>query len=105
MIRYFCDKCGKQIDGPTDQVLQRTEYGEGKSLHIAVFASNQKVGMYSQGITQRVLDQTYGHFCLHCIIDAVNTLDDRPKPEESCVIDMTRRGGQRLKDKPKAKKG
>lgn len=78
MIRYYCDKCGKEAS--SDQKFGvRVDAGVGKSLNVLLVASDRAVGVTYGTLGARSLDQTYGHFCIYCVIDAVNTLDDRPK--------------------------
>ena len=65
-IKYFCDKCKKEI------TAKNSVPGGG--------LKTQNLGALSiEIITSLGSCANAGHWCKYCIIDEVNTLDDRPK--------------------------
>lgn len=75
-VRYFCDCCGNEI---TD--ANRIESDKGRLFGIL----RSKVKGQTEPLQVEVttaLGSTWnaGHFCKYCVIDAVNSKDDRPMP-------------------------
>lgn len=69
MIRYFCDCCNREIPiDPIDPLgrLKATVKGGNHSLTVSVITSKDGTA-------------NSGHFCKYCVLDAIATLDDRPK--------------------------
>lgn len=62
MIKYFCDKCGIEID--RDNQFEHKEFKIAKHIVTLTFQD--------PNIREDAL-------CLHCVIDAVDALDTRPK--------------------------
>lgn len=78
MIRYFCDCCGKEIAEGTTKIE-----GTDKGRLLGILRSKlQPPGEPLQVEVTTALGSTWngGHFCKYCVIDAVNSKDDRPMP-------------------------
>jgi hypothetical protein len=77
MIRYFCDCCGEEIADKN-----RIE-GSDKGRLLGV--QRPKIKTQTDPLQVEVttaLGSSWnaGHFCKYCVIDAVNSQDDRPMP-------------------------
>lgn len=73
MIKYFCDKCEKEI--PEGDL-------HGRSVLGRISATVRPKGEFAKGLFVEVitgLDKTSnaGEFCTHCILDTLYELDDR----------------------------
>ena len=67
MIKIFCDACGTEItSGHGKEKVAAKDYHNGGTLRVAIYPVK---GSYGEG----------EHFCLYCLLDTINTLDDRDK--------------------------
>lgn len=75
MIRYFCDCCGEEIAD-----TNRIESDKGRLLGV-LRSKLRPPGEPLQVEVTTALGSSWngGHFCKYCVIDAVNTKDDRPQ--------------------------
>lgn len=76
MIKHFCDQCGVQI---TELNKPRNDFSLFLEGGVRLGGAYKELGFSIT--TGHVSTKTWngGDFCKYCIIDAVNTLDDRPK--------------------------
>lgn len=93
MIRYFCDCCGEEIAD-----ANRIE-GSDKGRLLAILRPRVKTQTEPLQVeVTTALGSTWnaGHFCRYCVIDAVNTKDDRPRaaPPVSCWLVEKRENGR-----------
>lgn len=65
-----CDRCGDETVGKVHKRAWQVVDG-------------RLVASLSYGLSGTVSSEDDEHFCLYCVIDAVNKLDDRPKPGRS----------------------
>lgn len=72
MIRYFCDCCGEEIaDGdtkdrnPLHRLTAKLKRGNSE-LQVEVIETKDNVS-------------NAGQFCRYCVLDALASLDDRPR--------------------------
>lgn len=70
MIRYFCDYCEKEIDN-NNRI-------DGDRLKTEI--TSRQNFMTVEVVTSTADMAKDCHFCKYCVIEAVNRLDDRPKP-------------------------
>lgn len=64
--KIVCDRCGHEETG--------------KRVRREWHAQDGRLGVHiSYGLTGTVSSEDDEHYCLYCVIDAINTLDDRPK--------------------------
>jgi hypothetical protein len=68
MIKHFCDQCGAEITN----VSWRLQ-GQVRKLAFEVMTGSGKTSASSDHVMND------GDFCKYCIIDAINTLDDRAR--------------------------
>ena len=61
MIKYFCDKCGVEVD--RDNQFEHKEF---------------KISKHVVTLTMPDAQTTEDALCLHCVLDEVAELDDRP---------------------------
>lgn len=71
MVKYFCDYCENEIDD--DNRI------DGDRLKTQITADSYTLSI--EIITGLNGVANAGHFCKYCVIQAVNKLDDRPKPD------------------------
>lgn len=72
-IKYYCDVCCSEIEGPESgalitEVIQ-LRFGRAAKLTFSAQIVNDKGAHISWDL------------CKYCVIDAVNKLDDRPRQE------------------------
>lgn len=77
MIKYYCDRCEQEL---TDR--NRLPHNDIGRLQSHFKLSNGKV-MRAEIITGTDSTANLGHYCKYCIIDCINTLDDRSKLDAS----------------------
>jgi hypothetical protein len=80
-IKHFCDNCGHALDsgntlgkGNVLKVENDTPSRGGVSFYVHLTASTSPGG------------SPVGDLCKHCVIDAVNKLDDRPKQAPAPLV-------------------
>lgn len=85
MIKHVCDICGNDID------LRNND--ENVELFTAAISKKATIknGLHLQlsvtlSFVQKSDQNSWGDFCRYCMIDLVNTLDDRPKVEEKTYV-------------------
>lgn len=78
MIKYFCDSCGSEI--------KENQYGVDNPLPFLFHVKHEKIKKVNAAVVIYKAKDYYDrdisnqpHFCKYCLIDAVNTLDDRPR--------------------------
>jgi hypothetical protein len=75
MIRHYCDGCGKEITEDNAAV--------GGPIHcsdrLGTEITKRGVKLRVEIITSMDGTANAGHFCRHCVLDALYKLDDRPK--------------------------
>lgn len=78
MKRIFCDLCGEEVTDDTDlaPLLDITGYAKGRSYNMSLIVSVKRDLVYT-GAGYEVLED----ICRHCVIDAVNKVDKRPKAD------------------------
>lgn len=79
MVRFFCDCCGKEI--PEDYNMFKNPLHGRLSTKLKRGNSELTVQVieYKDGVSNS------GHFCHHCVLDALYTLDDRAAPDSSIM--------------------
>lgn len=75
MIRRFCDLCGAEM------TERNTPFG-GSIGRMGTKLKRLDCVMTVEVITGRDSTSNAGDFCKHCILDALQELDDRPKPTD-----------------------
>lgn len=67
MIRYFCDCCDKEITerNPLRRLTAKLKRGNSE-LQVEVIEAKDGTS-------------NAGHFCRYCVLDALLSLDDRPR--------------------------
>ena len=80
MMKRFCDACGQEIAGPT-HVEADVTFAAYPGLCVRV-----EVGLVHFAVDDddhEYIDAGHGlriDVCRHCILDAINRTDDRPRP-------------------------
>ena len=74
MIKYFCDCCGNQIVSADVDRGDRTELGR---LTATIKRGNATLKV--EVLESKDGCANAGQFCRYCVLDAFNTLDDRPR--------------------------
>lgn len=74
MIKHFCDCCGEEI---TDR--NKATGGSVGRIGCYVRSSNAASELFVEVITAKDKASNTGDFCKYCIIDAINSLDDRTR--------------------------
>jgi hypothetical protein len=85
VIKEYCDSCGVEIDN--------NNRADGGKIHCPDSRLGCEVPSKKRGgpvlrveiITSSNGTANAGHFCKHCILDALNALDDRKKPRLRAV--------------------
>jgi hypothetical protein len=77
MVKYFCDMCGVEI---TDD--NHPQGGFNCSKRLGATLEQKGVTLKVEIITGKDGVSNAGAFCLHCILQALNKLDKRPRTEE-----------------------
>ena len=75
MIRRFCDLCGAEM------TERNTPFG-GSIGRMGAKLKRLDCVMTVEVITGRDSTSNAGDFCKHCILDALQDMDDRPKPTD-----------------------
>jgi hypothetical protein len=78
MTKYFCDICEKEITPENNVSLG----GNSSRLEGEKRYHKSLNGLYFEIITGLNKTANAGVFCKYCIIDAVKSLDDRPRAVE-----------------------
>ena len=71
VIKRFCDCCGNEITGAN-------ECGGGTSGRLGATLSRNGVKLDIEVLTAKDGTSNDGDFCKHCVLDALQKLDDRP---------------------------
>lgn len=79
MIRTFCDCCGNEITDGNSTACGNKSLGRLTAQVMPKIGGKGEV-MAVEVITAHEGTWNKGHFCKYCVIDAINTLDDRPQP-------------------------
>lgn len=77
MIRTFCDCCGDEITDRNSVAARGNALGR-----LTANVKPKKHGGETMGVEVITAGEgtwNKGHFCKYCVIDAINTLDDRPR--------------------------
>ncbi len=70
MIEHKCDKCGKKIEG---------KITSSAPFFMTIDKPTFKLNLSLTDVVLEGSREKYEHLCKYCIIDIINTLDDRPK--------------------------
>lgn len=77
MIKYFCDICEEEIT-ERNQVSSET-CKTRLGTEVVYRTKSKKIGVevitFLDGVSNA------GNFCRYCVIDTINTMDDRPRAE------------------------
>lgn len=80
MIKYFCDCCGAELTDRNRCLGSSEGEGEGKGRLGASYSRTLKAPkLMFEILTGKDGTWNAGDFCRYCVIDAVNSLDDRPR--------------------------
>lgn len=74
MTKNFCDVCSRELTVANKPQNQITFATAGR------LAVKTEAGLFVEILTGFNSTLNAGDFCKYCIIDAVNTLDNRPQP-------------------------
>lgn len=74
MIKHFCDYCEREIEKGTYGNTYEVKF---RALMNTTLEANITLSTIVKG---GIRDPSY-EICKYCLVDLVNSLDDRPKPE------------------------
>jgi hypothetical protein len=89
-VRTFCDCCGGEIT-KANTTATNTSINPLGRLQAVLQSRDSGTTLRVEVITGTSATSNEGHWCKHCVIDAINRLDDRPQPkapEPQPVADM-----------------
>lgn len=72
MIKRFCDCCGHEIN-------EANECGGGTVGRLGTVLSRNGVKLTIEVLTAKDGTSNDGDFCKHCVLDALQNLDNRPR--------------------------
>jgi hypothetical protein len=75
MQKTFCDQCGDEITDAT-----KCTGGYERNWRLGTEIQRNGVKLRVEILTAKNGTANAGDFCKYCVIEAINALDDRPRP-------------------------